>query len=220
MAVVAKFKKMTSKAGLYTELERFAATVNFDSIAASRRSVLRPLIDFIRQKASTDDQIRLNMICTHNSRRSHLAQVWAQVAAAHYDIANVFCYSGGTQETEMFPMVIETLKASGFRIQALANSDNFDNPVYAVKFAPNTHAIICFSKTHDHEFNPKTEFAAVMTCWQADADCPVIVGAEKRIAIPYEDPKIFDTTPHQAEKYRERNLQIATEMFYVFSQIN
>ncbi len=43
-----------------------------------------------------------------------------------------------------------------------------------------------------------------------------IAGAEKRIPITFEDPKAFDNTPQQAEKYEERSLQIATEMFYVF----
>jgi arsenate reductase len=54
-----------------------------------------------------------------------------------------------------------------------------------------------------------------MTCSQADGPfC-----SQKRIPITYEDPKAFDNTPQQAEKYQERSLQIATEMLYVFSQI-
>ena len=58
-----------------------------------------------------------------------------------------------------------------------------------------------------------------MTCSQADVGCPFIAGAEKRIPVTYEDPKAFDNTEIQNEKYRERSLQIAAEMFYVFSQI-
>ena len=65
----------------------------------------------------------------------------------------------------------------------------------------------------------KDEFAAIMTCSQADGGCPFIAGAEKRIPITFEDPKAFDNTPQQKEKYEERSFQIATEMFYVFSQI-
>ena len=59
-----------------------------------------------------------------------------------------------------------------------------------------------------------------MTCSQANANCPFIPGAEKRIPITYEDPKEFDNTPQQIKKYQERSNQIATEMLYVFSQIN
>ena len=58
-----------------------------------------------------------------------------------------------------------------------------------------------------------------MTCSHADGNCPFIAGAEKRIPITYEDPKLFDNTEQQAAKYEERSLQIATEMLYIFSQI-
>ncbi|MNY52037.1 hypothetical protein D3C86_1876770 [compost metagenome] len=91
--------------------------------------------------------------------------------------------------------------------------------MYAVKYADNQHPIIAFSKTYYDEFNPEGGFAAIMTCSQADGGCPFISGAEKRIAITYEDPKEFDSSPLQSEKYHERSLQIAEEMFYVFSQI-
>ncbi len=74
-------------------------------------------------------------------------------------------------------------------------------------------------KLDDH-FNPASDFAAVMTCSQADVGCPFITGAEKRIPVTYDDPKAFDQTPQQKEKYHERSLQIATEMHYVFSQIS
>ena len=87
-------------------------------------------------------------------------------------------------------------------------------------FSENEQPIIGFSKTLDDEFNPTSEFAAIMTCTQADEGCPFIAGAEKRIPITFEDPKAFDNTPQEAEKYNERSVQIATEMFYVFSQIN
>ncbi|HJY11282.1 MAG TPA: hypothetical protein VJ304_00760, partial [Flavobacterium sp.] len=66
---------------------------------------------------------------------------------------------------------------------------------------------------------PKSGFAAIMTCSQADGGCPFIIGAEKRIAVTYEDPKVFDKTDEQTEKYQERSLQIANEMFYIFSKI-
>ena len=92
--------------------------------------------------------------------------------------------------------------------------------MYSIKFAENEAPIIGFSKTLDSPFNPASEFAAIMTCSQADGGCPFIAGAEKRISITFEDPKMFDNTPQQAEKYNERSVQIATELFYVFSQIN
>jgi arsenate reductase len=146
-----------------------------------------------------------------------LSQVWAQTAAAYYGIKNVFCYSGGTEATALFPMVAQTLVKSGFKIKTISEGKN---PVYSIKYAANEHPVIGFSKTYDDDFNPQSAFAAIMTCSQADGGCPFIPGAEKRIPITFEDPKAFDNTPQQAEKYEERSLQIATELFYVFSQIN
>ena len=208
---------MTStKTILFSEIENVINTLNFESISAERRTILQPLVDFIQGKANSQQEIRLNLICTHNSRRSHLSQVWAQTAAAHYGIKNVFCYSGGTEATAMFPMAAKTLTKQGFQIKTIAEGNN---PVYAIKYSENAHPIIGFSKTFDDDFNPQSEFAAILTCSSADQGCPFIAGAEVRIPITFEDPKAFDNTPKQAEKYEERSVQIATEMFYVFSQI-
>ncbi|WP_176330771.1 low molecular weight phosphatase family protein [Flavobacterium sp. FPG59] len=204
------------KTVLFPELEKTIRNFDFENILTDRKSVLQPLIDYIQTKVSNHQEIRLNFICTHNSRRSHLSQVWAQTAAAHFKIQNINCYSGGTEATALFPMVIKTLEKSGFEVKKIADGNN---PIYAIKYGKNKHPIIGFSKTYDAEFNPISEFAAIMTCSQADGDCPFIAGAEKRIPITYEDPKAFDQTPQQEEKYKERSLQIATELFYVFSRI-
>ena len=114
-------------------------------------------------------------------------------------------------------MAAETLRNSGFQIKTISKNEN---PVYTIKYADNEHPIIGFSKKLDDDFNPKSEFAAIMTCDSANEACPFVPGAEKRIPITFEDPKAFDNTPQQSEKYKERSLQIATELFYVFSQIN
>ncbi|KFF13647.1 arsenate-mycothiol transferase ArsC [Flavobacterium hydatis] len=202
---------------LFPEIENIIRSFNFKTITDERKRILLPLIVYVQDRVNTLQEIRLNFICTHNSRRSHLAQVWAQTAAAHFDIKNVSCYSGGTEATALFPVVAKTLEDSGFTIETISEGKN---PVYSIKFASNEHPIIGFSKSFDASFNPVSKFAAIMTCSQADGDCPFIAGAEKRIPITYDDPKAFDNTPLQLEKYQERSLQIATEMFYVFSQIN
>ena len=205
-----------TKTNVFPEIATVINTFNFESITEERKIILQPLVDYIQSKVNNEQEIRLNLICTHNSRRSHLSQVWAQTAAAYYDIKNVFCYSGGTEATAMFPMVSKTLTKQGFEIKTIAEGNN---PIYTIKYAENEHPVIGFSKTYDDSFNPQDEFVAIMTCSQADGGCPFIAGAEKRIPITFEDPKAFDNTPQQAEKYEERSLQIATEMFYVFSQI-
>jgi len=202
---------------VFHTIENTIAALDVATIPKERKETLQPLIAFIQKKQQTKQEIRLNFICTHNSRRSHLSQVWAQTMAYHCNIQNVFCYSGGTEATALFPMAAETLKNSGFEINMLSEGKN---PVYAIKYAENQHPIIGFSKKFDAAFNPTSEFAAILTCSQADEGCPFIAGAEKRFPITFEDPKAFDHTPQQAEKYKERSLQIATELYFVFSQIN
>lgn len=206
-----------TKTELFQEIENLIENLKPETISDERKTVLNLLTDFIQEKVSKDQEIRINFICTHNSRRSHLSQVWAQTMANYFKIKNVFCYSGGTEATALFPMVAETLQNSGFQIKTISKNEN---PVYSIKYANNQHPIIGFSKKLDDDFNPKSEFVAIMTCDSANEACPFVPGAEKRIPITFEDPKAFDNTPQQAEKYNERSLQIATELFYVFSQIN
>ncbi|TPV33405.1 protein-tyrosine-phosphatase [Paucihalobacter ruber] len=202
---------------MYPQLTALIAGINLSDIPANRKSTLQLLIDYIQHKVINNQAVNLNFICTHNSRRSHLSQIWAQVMAANFEIPKVSCYSGGTEATAMFPMVGETLKAQGFNVMALSEGKN---PVYAIKFSDHAHPVIAFSKVYDHAFNPVSNFAAVLTCSQADAGCPFIAGAEARIPVTYEDPKAFDGTPQQAAKYAERSTQIATELCYVFSNIS
>ncbi|MCC7245157.1 MAG: protein-tyrosine-phosphatase [Saprospiraceae bacterium] len=201
---------------MYPALRHTISLLSTEQISPTRRDVLQPLIEYIRTQRAAGNPVLLNFICTHNSRRSHLSQIWAQAMAYHFGIREVYCYSGGTEATAMFPKVGETLIEQGFIILPLSAGEN---PVYAVKFDENTAPVICFSKTYDHPFNPKNGFGAVMTCDSADENCPIVSGAQKRFPIKYEDPKRFDNTPLQDAKYAERSLEIAREMLFVFSSI-
>lgn len=202
---------------LFEKMEGFLSSLNPDSISEERRQLLQPLVDYVQQKKDAREEIRLNFICTHNSRRSHLSQIWAQAMAHHFGVKGVSCYSGGTEATALFPMVAETLENNGFQVKTLSSGKN---PVYGIKYADNEQPVIGFSKKLDDDFNPKSEFVAIMTCDSANEACPFVPGAEKRVPITFEDPKAFDNTPQQAEKYSERSRQIATEMYYVFSLIH
>lgn len=201
---------------LFKNLEKVIDTLKVEMIAENRKKILQPLINYITHKVNQKQHITINFICTHNSRRSHLAQIWAQTMAYYFKIDNVHCYSGGTETTAMYSMVAKTLVNSGFQIKKLSEDKN---SIYSIKYAENEPSILGFSKKFDDDFNPKSEFCAVMTCNSANEACPLVIGSENRVAITYEDPKLFDNTPQQLEKYQERNLQIATEMFYVFSKI-
>jgi len=201
---------------MYSVLKKTTEQLQLQTISEERKIILQPLINFIQQKINNKEPININFICTHNSRRSYFSQVWAQVAATHFNIPNVTCYSGGTEETALFPKVVETLTNQGFTILKLSETAN---PIYAIKYSDNILPVIGFSKKYDNLFNPISKFAAIMTCSQADNGCPFIAGAEERIPITFEDPKISDNTAEQTKIYSERSLQIATEMFYVFSKI-
>lgn len=201
---------------MYSELTNTIEQLQHQNIDEERKITLQPLIDFVQQKMDEGKDININFICTHNSRRSHLSQIWAQSGAAYFNIPNVNCYSGGTEETALFPKVAETLINQGFNIFKIADGNN---PIYSIKYNDHSSPVIGFSKRYDSPFNPTSGFAAIMTCSQADGGCPFIAGAEKRIPITFEDPKISDNTPQQSQVYAERSLQIASEMFYVFSKI-
>ncbi|MCZ4408334.1 protein-tyrosine-phosphatase [Cryomorphaceae bacterium 1068] len=201
---------------LYPQIEETVSKIDLATVPLERRKILQPLVYYIREQVIKGLSARLNFICTHNSRRSHLSQIWAQAIAYRCGFGNVFSYSGGTESTALYPMVAETLRKQGFQIETISESQN---PIYAMKYSRNEPPVIGFSKKWDHDFNPQSEFAAILTCSQADEACPFIAGAEVRIPVTYEDPKRYDDKPQQAEKYAERSLQIATEMKYVFENV-
>ena len=186
------------------------------SIPLSRKRELHQLSDYINQSIQHHKKVHLTFICTHNSRRSHLCQIWAQIAARYYEISDVHCYSGGTETTAVFPKVIRTLQRQGLEI---IQKKKKENPKYYIEYSEIMPPISAFSKVFDDVSNPSSQFAAVVTCDHASESCPVVPGAEKRISLTYVDPKISDGTPEQKAVYNERSLQIATEMKYVFSQV-
>ncbi len=202
---------------LLKPIREYIEALEATNLSEERKTVLQPLIDYINSKKKEEKPIQLNFICTHNSRRSHLAQLWAQTMAAYFQIKNIECFSGGTEATAVYPMIIETLENTGFGISKEGDSKN---PVYSIKYASEKAPILAFSKKYDDAANPTKDFAAIMTCSQADEGCPFVAGSEKRISTMYEDPKISDGTPQQQEVYTARSEQIAIEMKFVFSQIN
>ena len=189
----------------------------FETIPVERKELLRELADYIKRKTTDSQEVNLTFICTHNSRRSIMSQIWAQAAAEYYGIGNVHCYSGGTEATAFNPRAVKAMKEAGFQIEKREASDN---PVYIVKYSDNAQPIQCFSKVYNDPFNPQSNFAAIMTCSDADKNCPVVLGADARFPIRYDDPKEFDETPLEAVKYLERSKQIAVEILYAFSKIN
>ena len=192
-----------------------ALAKNFKEISTERKQLLEKVANYIKTKRVTNEMINLIYVCTHNSRRSHLGQAWAAVAAAYYGVDNVLTFSGGTEATAFNPNAIAALTAAGFTIK---KTDESKNPVYEVFFAEDKFTT-CFSKVYNHKANPTQNFAAIMTCSDAEDNCPFIPGCDLRIGTTYNDPKAFDNTILQNEKYTERSNQIAMECLYVFSKV-
>ena len=188
----------------------------FDTIPKERKALLENISNYISTKKESRQAIQLVYVCTHNSRRSHFGQIWAQVAGDYFNVKNVTTFSGGTEATAFNSYAINAIKRIGFDVKSL---DETSNKRYHVVYDEAENPITCFSKVYSDAQNPQTNFAAIMTCSDAEENCPFIPGAELRIGTTYDDPKAFDNTPLQDIKYDERCKQIALETLYVFSKV-
>lgn len=181
---------------------------------SERKAQIQAGADFIISRLATNGTAELMFICTHNSRRSQFAHVWATVAAAVHGLDAVNCFSGGTEVTACNPRTIASLKRSGFQIES---SSAGPNPKYLVHFAENLAPAECDSKLFT---DPGLhEFAAMMCCSDVDEKCPIVPQATIRIPWHYEDPKIADDTAEEAARYDERSLQIGRDMFQMMSLV-
>lgn len=189
----------------------------FDLIPEPRKRVLTKLALWTKTQLKSDQTPKLVFICTHNSRRSHISQLWAEVGAKIFNLSTkVETFSGGTEATAFNPRAVAALKRAGFSITQKTQGSN---PIYLAQIGSGEEVIEAFSKVYDQTPNPKSKFAAIMTCSDADKNCPSVSGAAFRIAIPYKDPKAFDNTPKEAQAYDERVVQISREILFMFSQV-
>ncbi len=200
---------------MLTALKNYAdsLTFEFEEIPVERRLILKELAQYISEQRDSGNPVNLIFICTHNSRRSHMAQIWAAAAAKYYQIENIGTFSGGTEATAFNPRAVAALQRAGFKI----DNPGGENPRYNVIFSDTDEKFICFSKKFDDPANPSKDFAAIMTCSQADEECPYIPGAKFRLSLPYNDPKEADGTPEETARYDERCRQIGREIMYAFS---
>lgn len=206
------------RANLYPDIRNRIriAVGEFEEIGEDHREVLEKVSAYVQSQIRLGKPINLTFICTHNSRRSHMSQIWAQTAAAYYGVPNVIAYSGGTESTAFNPRAVAAMRRSGFKVEKTTEGEN---PIYHVRYSDERPAMTNFSKVYSSAPNPTKDFCAVMTCSSADRSCPVVRGASLRIAVPFIDPKAFDDTDQEAAKYDERCRQICREMLYIFSRV-
>jgi len=190
--------------------------MELDSIPARRKIVLNEIVASIAARLEAGKSAQLTFICTHNSRRSHMSQIWAQTAAYYYGLDRVHAFSGGTEATACNCRTVTAMRRVGFEIQ---DATKGDNPLYLVRYADDRPPIHAYSKLYNAGSNPRRDFIALMTCSVADKTCPVVKGAIARYAIHYADPRLCDDTPAETTAYNERCREIAREMFYIMSEV-
>ena len=184
---------------------------NFDQIIDERKQILEDIAASMMTSMKEHERVNLMLICTHNSRRSHMAQIWIETAAVYYGVDNIIAYSGGTESTAFNKNAIAALERAGFKINVVQQHDT--NPVYTVSNGIDTY--LAYSKKYNDHLNVSKDFIAIMVCSDADKSCPVVEGADDRFALPFNDPRYYDGTPSQDQKYDETVQLIGLEMFYL-----
>lgn len=205
---------------LTRQLRKYVRTLpeEFGQIPEDRKAILTDIGEYILEEQQQDQTATLLFICTHNSRRSQMGQIWVEAAANYYGVEGISASSGGTEGTAFNPRAVAALKRAGFNFSVNA-TEMETNPQYLVKMGRNTPGVITYSKKYGDPFNPQTDFAAIMVCSEADRSCPLVDGADARFALPYDDPRYFDDTPLETMKYDERCRQIARELFFLMEYV-
>jgi arsenate reductase len=197
-------------------------TTSFDMIDEAHRDAGGKLVEWLAKSYKPGQPLHVTVICTGNSRRSILGAATGNVAAAYYGMPEVRFHSGGTAPTAFNPRTVAALKAIGVEVEpdgreAPRGEPSTANPVYTVRWGPGLEAAE-FSKTYSDAANPQEGFAALMVCGEADAGCPLVRGAAVRISTPYLDPKIYDGSVYESQKYAERRDDIGRLMLCVMMQ--
>ena len=189
----------------------------FDQIPTFRKKELLRLGNYLVEKYTQDEIPQLIVICTHNSRRSHLGQIWLSVGADYYNLPEIKTFSGGTEATAFNPRAVAAIQKVGFSIHI--EKEDVSNPLYHITWSKNQIPYPAFSKRYNEPLNPTKEFGAIMVCTSADEGCPIVAGCDFRIALPFDDPKAFDDTDLEIQKYDERCEQIGREMLFVLKNV-
>jgi hypothetical protein len=190
----------------------------FGLIPAARKEKLLSLSQYLSNKINDNQIPKLIVICTHNSRRSHIGQIWLATGADYYQLPEIQTFSGGTEATAFNIRAVEAFRRSGFKI--LTNGGTEENPIYQVRWKNIGESYPAFSKKYEDTPNPKAQFAAIMVCSEADTGCPFILGCDLRLSLPYDDPKAFDDTDLEVKKYDERVRQIGRELLFMLSRVD
>ena len=199
-------------------LKEYIKTIfkNIDmGLEKNRKDKLVKLAQVIKRNHEQKNIVKIIFICTHNSRRSQFSQVWAYISSLYFKLDFIKPFSGGTEIDTVNLNVINSLISSGLKIEKTHKG----KAIYLLKSFKKDKGINLYSKVYNSKLNPSKHFIAIMTCSDADQMCPVIKGADKKVSLPYSDPRVADNTGLEKEVYNQTCSIIAKEMFYLMKQV-
>jgi hypothetical protein len=185
----------------------------FINVPDSTEEKLKEAGTYIINRLNNGQVTSISFVCEHNSRKSHLGQIWTLMATQYYQLDNVKCYSGGTTPTYVNLRIIKALENTGFKISEKGIAGK--GPLYYLDYGKSSRGFEIFSKRYDHPMNPDTNYLAISLCYNPEECCPISFGADKQLTIPYEDLQTYDNTSLESAKYDEQCRSVARDMFYM-----
>ena len=177
-------------------------------------------LESIAKAFANEEVLKVNFICTHNSRRSHFSEILFRTAALHYELNHVQTFSGGTEGTALYPVVAQSCKRFGFEIIEMQACEQRAWKIFHPTLETESTTPLLFSKVYSHELNPQEGYHAIMVCDSANEACPVVFGAKERHSLMFVDPKRSDGTEQQSKVYDETLVHIASELGYIARRVS
>lgn len=205
---------------LKKDIKSLCDTLIFDHklIPDNRKVHLNQLALTIQKQIKTSGKSYIIVICTHNSRRSQLGELWLHIGALYFSLP-IHSFSGGSEVTALNHRIVKALEIAEFTITEKTSGNN---PQYSISLKEGTSQTdkLYFSKIYNDTQNPQSDFIALIVCDNADQSCPIISGADHRHFIPYIDPGYSDDSDSEAEVYLEKVYEIGREMLFMLELIS
>lgn len=149
-----------------------------------------------------------------------MTAMMGNAAASYYGFENVRFYSGGTKPSAFNQRAIRTLKEVGFLVEPAGTEApqaelGTPNPIYRVAWGKELQTTE-FSKMYNDASNPQRDFAGLLVCSEAEK-CPMVIGASNRFSLNFVDPKLYDNSRFERQKYDERRDAIGRALMCAFA---
>ena len=183
------------------EFKSFFSKINQYNPEKDKKNYLDDVVSKIEKILPITNNIVF--LCTHNSRRSQLCQVWGSILSKIYNIDLKF-NSAGTEKTEVYKTVFYCFSNVGVEIK--------DSKVFYRDLSLSLNSKVLEEIQSD-------KFISIMTCSDAEKSCPSDSRSIKNISMTYQDPKVFDYTEKEKDEYLKTSKLIAKELNYVLKKL-